>query len=103
MAIGELQVGWTTTIALPMVELIDDTHICAFITSLKLEKWLQFEAYEVELPQGIFTGRVVATLSKELLSTDGATTGFAMILIRLRQSLNAKAPIVVTELGIVME
>ena len=43
VAVEEVQVGWVTTLAVPMVVLDEDTLIRAFGTSLKLEKLAQLE------------------------------------------------------------
>ena len=60
-AVGDVQVGWVTIATVPMLSLAEATWTLSNITSIKLEKLFHSEAYELVLPQGIYTGMLFGT------------------------------------------
>ena len=61
VAVGDVQVGWVTIATVPMLSLAEATWTLSNITSIKLEKLFHSEAYELVLPQGIYTGMLFGT------------------------------------------
>ena len=81
VAEGLAHVGCTVTLAVPIAASEERTHTWASITSIKLEKWFQREAYEAVLPQGIYTGVEAGMLSKALAPATGAIARLEVMLV----------------------
>ena len=81
VAVGDAQVGWVTTAAVPMLSSAEATWTLSNITSRKLEKCLQppeTDEYELLLPHGIYTGMLLGTSSNTLELIEHATVGLAV-------------------------